>query len=243
MRSISMDFIEGLPHSKGKSVIMVVVDRLTKYAHFTALAHPFSAEKIAAVFIQEGTKLCHSSAYHPQSDGQTEVINRILEQYLLATLATNPPLGPHGSHGPNFVHAVDTALIDRDQLLNILKSNIQMAQNRMKVYADKHRTERHFQVGDYVYLRLQSYRQHSVMFRQNHKLSPRFYGPYKIAARLGTTSSASTQLPPMSSSGAQTWEPEAILERGLFKHRNAPLTKWLIKWKGYPASDATWEEA
>lgn len=56
-QSISMDFIEGLPHSKGKSVIMVVVDRLTKYAHFTTLAHPFSAEKIAAVFIQEVFKL------------------------------------------------------------------------------------------------------------------------------------------------------------------------------------------
>ncbi|CAL2254766.1 unnamed protein product [Prunus armeniaca] len=141
----------------------------------------------------------------------------------------------------------------------------------MKVYADKHRTKCHFNVGDYVYLRLQSYRQHSVVFSQNHKLSPRFYGPYKIAAcvgqvayrlelpanskihpvfhvsllklKLGTTSTTSTQLPPMSSSGAQTWEPEAILERGLFKHRNAPLTKWLIKWKGYLASDATWEEA
>ena len=36
-----MDFITGVPKSKGKSVIMVVVDRLTKYAHFCALSHPF----------------------------------------------------------------------------------------------------------------------------------------------------------------------------------------------------------
>ncbi|KAI5322790.1 hypothetical protein L3X38_031862 [Prunus dulcis] len=150
----------------------------------------------------------------------------------------SPPVIAY-SPGSTAVHVVDTALIDRDQLLNTLKSNIQMAQNRMKVYADKHRTERHFNVGDYVYLRLQSYRQHSVIFRQNHKLSPRFYDPYKIAARvgqvayrlelptnnkihpvfhvsllklkLGTTSTASTQLSPMSSSGAQTWKPEAIL--------------------------------
>ena len=35
-----MDFITGLPNSKRKSVIMVVVDRLTKYAHFCALLHP-----------------------------------------------------------------------------------------------------------------------------------------------------------------------------------------------------------
>jgi len=43
----SMDFITGLPKSKGKSVIMVVVDKLTKYAKFCALSHPFKASTIA----------------------------------------------------------------------------------------------------------------------------------------------------------------------------------------------------
>jgi hypothetical protein len=37
---VSMDFITGLPKSEGKSVIMVIVDRLTKYTHFCALSHP-----------------------------------------------------------------------------------------------------------------------------------------------------------------------------------------------------------
>ena len=37
---LSMDFIEGLPKSQGYSVIMVIVDRLTKFAHFVAVKHP-----------------------------------------------------------------------------------------------------------------------------------------------------------------------------------------------------------
>jgi hypothetical protein len=108
-----MDFIASLPPSAGKTTILVVVDRLSKSAHFLALAHPYTAKMVAEIFItgivklydmpqsivsdrdpvfishfwQEffklsGTKLKMSSAYHPQTDGQTEVINCWIEQYL-----------------------------------------------------------------------------------------------------------------------------------------------------------------
>lgn len=105
-----MCFIEGLPKSQGKEVIWVVVDRLSKYAHFVALSHPYSPETIArayldnifkphgipksivsdrdtiflstfwqSLFITLGVDQLLSSAYHPQSDGQTEAVNRCLE--------------------------------------------------------------------------------------------------------------------------------------------------------------------
>jgi putative effector of murein hydrolase len=49
---VSKDFITGLPNSEGKSVIMVIVDRLTKYAHFCALSHPFKASTVAIAFME-----------------------------------------------------------------------------------------------------------------------------------------------------------------------------------------------
>ena len=49
---VSMDFIIGLPKPKGKSGIMVVVDRITKYAHFCALSHPFKASTVANAFME-----------------------------------------------------------------------------------------------------------------------------------------------------------------------------------------------
>jgi hypothetical protein len=110
---VSMDFITGLPKSEGRTDIMVVVDRLTKYAHFFSLSHPFKESTIATTFmdiVQKlhgfpkiivsdrdpiftrnfwtelfsclGTQLAHSSSYHPQSDGNNEIVNKCIEGYL-----------------------------------------------------------------------------------------------------------------------------------------------------------------
>lgn len=120
-QDISMDFIEGLPLSKGANTILVVVDRFTKYAHFLSLKHPFSASQVAELFLDRvaqlygmpksivsdrdrvftssfwktlfarfGIPLNMSTAYHPQSDGQTERVNQCLEMYLRCAVANTP---------------------------------------------------------------------------------------------------------------------------------------------------------
>lgn len=54
---ISMDFIEGLPASEGYNSILVVVDRLTKYSHFIPLKHPYTAQAVAKVVLDNVVKL------------------------------------------------------------------------------------------------------------------------------------------------------------------------------------------
>lgn len=83
------------------------------------------------------------------------------------------------------VAAVDNWARERAAILRMLRENLQQAQNRMKHYADRLRTEREFDVGDWVYLRLQSYRQTSLALQRNMKLAPRFYGPFQVLSRVG----------------------------------------------------------
>jgi len=48
---------QGLPRAQGKNEILVVVDRLTKYAHFIPISHPFTTKDIADLFVREVVKL------------------------------------------------------------------------------------------------------------------------------------------------------------------------------------------
>jgi hypothetical protein len=55
--TISLDFIEGLPKSKSYDTILVVIDKLTKYAHFVCLSHPYTASNVAQAFLANIYKL------------------------------------------------------------------------------------------------------------------------------------------------------------------------------------------
>ncbi|XP_026459648.1 uncharacterized protein LOC113360349 [Papaver somniferum] len=172
---ISMDFID-----ERKSVILVGVDRLTKYSHFISLHHPFTASSVAREFITHifklhglpssivsdrdkiftsnfwqdlfkalGTRIKLSTTYHPQTDGQTE---------------------------------------RRDAMLDLLKEAIHKSQERMKFFADKKRYDRVFSVGDKVYLKLQSYKQSFVALMRNLKLAAKYYSPFTIIQQIGHVS-------------------------------------------------------
>ena len=54
---VSMDFVEGLPKSQSKDVVLVVVDRLTKFVYLIPLSHPYIATKVANLYLQHVFKL------------------------------------------------------------------------------------------------------------------------------------------------------------------------------------------
>jgi hypothetical protein len=111
-----MDFIVGLPNTSLRhDSIWVIIDRLTKSAHFLPVHTTYNVKKYAEIYLDQivhlhgipktiisdrgaqfvarfweqlqdalETKLIRSSAYHPQTDGQTKRVNQILEDMLRA---------------------------------------------------------------------------------------------------------------------------------------------------------------
>ncbi|KAK9706486.1 hypothetical protein RND81_07G129000 [Saponaria officinalis] len=142
----------------------------------------------------------------------------------------------------------------------------------MKTLADKRRSERAFTVGDWVWLKLQPYKQGTVCRRVNEKISPKYYGPFRVEDTVGKVAYKLT-LPPTVKihnvfhvsqlkafrgilpvfphiphwlQGMATEDvirPEAILERKVIKRQKKAAVQYLVHWEGFPVHDASWEFA
>jgi hypothetical protein len=137
----------------------------------------------------------------------------------------------------------------------------------MKLQADKHRTERSFEVGEKVWLKLQPYVQSPVAHRASHKLAFKYFGPYLIEDKIGSVAYKlalparskvhpvfhvsllkkvkgnhtllSSPLPP---SDEDLQEHEMILDRRRKNIGKRTIWQVLVKWRGWPAELATWED-
>nr|GEU76015.1 putative nucleotidyltransferase, ribonuclease H [Tanacetum cinerariifolium] len=74
---------------------------------------------------------------------------------------------------------------DREAAVKLLKQSLQKAQNRMKQQADKHRTDKEFEAGSWVYLKLQPYMQNTLRVHKHSKLTPKYFGPFLVVERVG----------------------------------------------------------
>lgn len=82
------------------------------------------------------------------------------------------------------VETVETTLRSCDQISSLLRHNLHKAQSRMKKYSDLRRRDQEFFEGEWVYLRLQPYRQTIVSLHRNLKLAPKYYGLFQILQRI-----------------------------------------------------------
>ncbi|GJY55317.1 retrotransposon-related protein [Tanacetum coccineum] len=189
VEDISMDFIDRLPMSSGKTVIMVVVGRLSKYAHFIPMSHPYSAIQVAQLFMDNVYKL-HG---------------------LPTTIVSDKDKCR--------VEVVDETLVARDQSIQLFQFYLKRVQDRMKSMADKHTSEREFVEGDWVYLKLQIYRQVIVRQSAQHKLSPKSYGPFQLK-KCKTSEATMGSFPHCRDDGLIVVSPIAVLDRRMIKKKN-----------------------
>ncbi|GJY19335.1 putative reverse transcriptase domain-containing protein [Tanacetum coccineum] len=221
---ITMDFVSRLPRTpSGYDTIWVIVDRLTKLAHFLPLKKTDSMEKLTRLYLKEivcrhgvlvsivldrdshfmsnlwrslkkalGANLDMSTAYLPQTDGQSEKTIQILEDMLRACVIDfgnswdrHFPLvefSYNNSYHASIKAAPYEALYERKCRSPI--KNLLTARSRQKSYADRRLKPLEFEVGDIVLLKVSPWKG-AVRFRKRGKLSPCYIRPFKIVARVG----------------------------------------------------------
>ncbi|KAI3762797.1 hypothetical protein L1987_53238 [Smallanthus sonchifolius] len=197
---ITMDFITKLPRiSQGNDTIWVIIDRLTKSAHFLPMKETFSMDALAQLYANEivtlhDVPLSIVTAYHPQTDGQSEKTIQTLADMLRACVIDLG--GSWDDHLPlmefsynnsyhkreNQLSGPEIVLETTDKVIQI-KDRLKAARDRQKSYADRRRKPLEFNVGDDVMLKVSPWKG-VLRFGKKGKLSPRFVGPFKILKRV-----------------------------------------------------------
>ncbi|GKE23570.1 reverse transcriptase domain-containing protein, partial [Tanacetum coccineum] len=216
---ITMDFVTKLPStSRGHDTIWVVMDRLTKSAHFLPMCEDYKMERLARIYLNEivarhgvpisiisdhdsrftlrfwqsmqealGTRLDMSTAYHPQTDGQSE---RTIQTFvrcapfeaLYGRKCRSPVMWAEVGEG----HLIGPELVqETTKKVSQIKDRLKAVRDRQKSYADKRRKPLEFSVGDYVLLKVSPWKG-VVRFGKKGKLAPRFIGPFEIIKKVGT---------------------------------------------------------
>ncbi|WVZ70959.1 hypothetical protein U9M48_019588 [Paspalum notatum var. saurae] len=299
---ITMDFIVGLPRTqKGYNLIWVVVDRLTKVAHFIPVNTTYSGAKLAELYISRivclhgvpkriisdrgsqftsrfgeqlhnslDTRLRFSTAYHPQTDGQTERTNQILEDMLRACAiqygTSWDKCLPYAEFFYNNSYQASEKQVfgpdiiqDAEQQLRIVQENLRVAQSKQRSYADVRRRNLTFKVDDDVYLKVSPMRG-IRRFNMKGKLAPKYIGPFKIPESKGEVAYR-LELPPSLSvkevlkstrrtntarrigctGGSDLPEhPVKILDTSERNTRNKRIKMCRMQWSHHTEAEATW---
>ncbi|GKD75393.1 putative reverse transcriptase domain-containing protein, partial [Tanacetum coccineum] len=165
---ITMDFITKLPRTKSRhDMIWVIVDRLTKSAHFLAIREDYSTERLARLYIDEIVAR-HGVPVSIISDRD----GRFTSSPVLWA-----EIGEGSLIGPELVQETTDKVV-------LIKEKLKAARDRQKSYADNRRKPLEFEVRDKVLLKVSPWK--GVMrFGKKGKLAPRYVGPFEILERIG----------------------------------------------------------
>lgn len=180
-----------------------------------------------------------------------------------------PPIIPAVLHytpveisGGHYLHA-------RQDALHIIKRELGLAQQKMKQRADSHCTDCTFEVGDNVYLKVKRFQQHLFHKGPISKISAKYYGPFKIQAKIGNvayklqlplgvglhpvfhvsllkpargiTIDTSSEIPDLQEDTDLDVEPQAMLDRRIIYKDSLSITQVLVQWKHLHPDNTTWE--
>ncbi|KAA0054665.1 ty3-gypsy retrotransposon protein [Cucumis melo var. makuwa] len=183
--SVSMDFIMGLPRTlKGHIVIWVVVDRLTKSAHFVRGKSTYTVSKWGQLYMTEIVRLRRVSV-SIVSDRDARFTSKFWKGLQLAlgtsldfSTTFHPQTdGEQRLLGPELVQTINAAI-------QKIKARMLTAQSIQKSYVNVRRKDLEFDVGDMVFLKVAPMKG-VLRFKKKGKLSQRFVGPFEILEQIG----------------------------------------------------------
>ncbi|GJX18897.1 reverse transcriptase domain-containing protein [Tanacetum coccineum] len=187
---ITMDFVTKLPRtSNGHDTIWVIVDRLTKSAHFIPTRETDSMETLTRLYIKEIVSW-HGVPISIISDRNSHFTSRFW-QSLQNALAPFEALygrkcrssvcwaevGDVQLTGPEIIHETTEKIVQ-------IRQRLQATKDRQRSYVNVRRKPLGFQVGEHVMLKV-SPRKGVIRFEKRGKLNPRYIGPFKILERIG----------------------------------------------------------
>ncbi|GJY60263.1 reverse transcriptase domain-containing protein [Tanacetum coccineum] len=179
---LTMDLVTKLPRSSNRyDAIWVIVDRLTKSAHFLPIHEDYKMEKLARIYINEIVAR-HGVSMSIISDRDGRFASH-LWQALQKALGTKLHMST-AYHPKTDGQSERTIQTLEDMLRACIKERQKTTRSRQKSYADKRRKPLEFKVGDRVLLKVSPWKE-VVRFGKKGKLSPRYVGPFEIVKCVG----------------------------------------------------------